>query len=46
MTERISRKPDRGLAIAPGQTTEDLFNERRHLLPLESSRRGMTKCNS
>jgi shikimate kinase len=29
--ERISRKPDRGLAIAPGQTIEDLFNERRHL---------------
>lgn len=29
--ERIARKPDRGLAIAPGQTIEDLFNER-HLL--------------
>lgn len=26
--ERIARKPDRGLAIAPGQTIEDLFNER------------------
>ena len=26
--ERISRKPDRGLAIAPGQTVEDLFRER------------------
>lgn len=26
--ERISRKPDRGLAIAPGQTIEDLYNER------------------
>ena len=25
--ERISRKPDRGLAIAPGQTVEDLFRE-------------------
>lgn len=29
--ERIARKPDRGLAIAPGQTIEDLFNERRFL---------------
>lgn len=29
--ERIARKPDRGLAIAPGQTIEDLFNERRAL---------------
>ena len=26
--ERIARKPDRGLAIAPGQTVEDLFHER------------------
>ena len=26
--ERIARKPDRGLAIGPGQTIEDLFNER------------------
>lgn len=26
--ERIARKPDRGLAIAPGQTIEDLYNER------------------
>ena len=29
--ERISRKPDRGLAIAPGQTIEDLFREREEL---------------
>ncbi len=29
--ERIARKPDRGLAIAPGQTIEDLFEERRLL---------------
>lgn len=29
--ERIVRKPDRGLAIAPGQTIEDLFNERQAL---------------
>lgn len=29
--ERIDRKPDRGLAIAPGQTVEDLFHERRLL---------------
>ena len=29
--ERISRKPDRGLAIAPGQTVEDLFREREAL---------------
>lgn len=29
--ERIARKPDRGLAIAPGQTIEDLFNERHAL---------------
>ncbi len=29
--ERIARKPDRGLAIAPGQTLEDLFHEREKL---------------
>ena len=29
--ERISRKPDRGLAIGPGQTVEDLFMERKRL---------------
>ena len=29
--ERIARKPDRGLAINPGQTIEDLYNERREL---------------
>ncbi|MDR2051038.1 MAG: shikimate kinase [Deltaproteobacteria bacterium] len=29
--ERISRKPDRGLVIGPGQSLEDLFNERRLL---------------
>lgn len=28
---RITRKPDRGLAIAPGQTIEDLYNERQEL---------------
>lgn len=28
---RIARKPDRGLAINPGQTIEDLFNERQCL---------------
>ncbi len=28
---RIARKPERGLAIAPGQTVEDLYNERRAL---------------
>ncbi len=28
---RIARKPDRGLAINPGQTIEDLFNERQEL---------------
>ncbi|MDR2123539.1 MAG: shikimate kinase [Desulfovibrio sp.] len=26
--ERIARKPERGLAIDPGQTLEDLYNER------------------
>lgn len=26
--ERIARKPERGLAINPGQTVEDLYNER------------------
>lgn len=31
IVERINRKPDRGLAIAPGQTIEDLYNERAHL---------------
>lgn len=29
--ERLARKPDRGLAIAPGQTVEDLFREREAL---------------
>ena len=29
--ERIARKPERGLAINPGQTIEDLFNERARL---------------
>lgn len=29
--ERIARKPDRGLAINPGQTIEDLYNERQEL---------------
>lgn len=29
--ERIARKPDRGLARGPGQSIEDLFNERRPL---------------
>lgn len=29
--ERIARKPDRGLVIAPGQTIADLYNERRAL---------------
>ena len=29
--ERIARVPDRGLAIAPGQTVEDLFRERETL---------------
>lgn len=26
--ERIAKNPERGLAIAPGQTIEDLFHER------------------
>ncbi len=29
--ERIRRKPDRGLAVNPGQTIEDLYNERKAL---------------
>ena len=29
--ERIARKPDRGLAIAPGQTIRDLYEERQAL---------------
>lgn len=29
--ERIARNPDRGLAIAPGQSVEDLFQEREAL---------------
>ncbi len=28
LLERIARNPERGIAIAPGQTIEDLFNER------------------
>ncbi len=35
--ERIARKPDRGLAIAPGQTIEDLYNERRKLYEAAAS---------
>lgn len=31
ITERIQRNPERGLVIAPGQTLEDIYNER---LPL------------
>ena len=31
LEERIARKPDRGLAIAPGQTIADLFAEREAL---------------
>lgn len=37
--ERIARKPDRGLAIAPGQTVEDLFHERRLLYEQAASLR-------
>jgi shikimate kinase len=29
--ERIARKPERGLAINPGQTIEDLYHERTKL---------------
>lgn len=29
--ERIARNPDRGLAIDPGQTLEELFREREEL---------------
>ena len=29
--ERIARNPDRGLAIDPGQTVEELFREREEL---------------
>lgn len=29
--ERIARKPDRGLVMRPGQTIEDLYNERKAL---------------
>lgn len=29
--ERIARKPDRGMAMAPGQTIEDLYEERARL---------------
>lgn len=31
IVDRIARKPDRGLAIAPGQSMEDLYNERTRL---------------
>lgn len=31
LLERIARNPDRGIAIAPGQTIEDLFREREAL---------------
>ncbi len=31
LLERISRHPDRGIAIAPGQTIEDLYEERMQL---------------
>ena len=31
VTERIARKPDRGLAIGPGQSIADIYEERREL---------------
>lgn len=31
IAERVARNPQRGLAIGPGQTLEDLFNERAQL---------------
>lgn len=31
ISERIARNPDRGLAIAPGQTIADIYNEREAL---------------
>ena len=31
LLERIARNPDRGIAIAPGQTIDDLFREREAL---------------
>lgn len=31
LEERIARKPDRGLAIAPGQTIRDIYEERQAL---------------
>ncbi len=31
IVERVSHNPQRGIAIAPGQTLEDLFNERARL---------------
>ena len=36
---RIARKPDRGLAINPGQTIEDLYNERQELYARAASKR-------
>ena len=36
--ERIARKPDRGLAIAPGQTIEDLYEERKALYHAAATR--------
>lgn len=36
--ERIARKPDRGLAIAPGQTVEDLHRERQALYHAAATR--------
>ena len=35
--ERIARKPERGLAIAPGQTIEDLYYERAALYEREAT---------
>ncbi len=48
--ERIARNPDRGLAIAPGQTVEDLFNERNALytsyakLTVHTERKNPEQC--
>ena len=48
--ERIARNPDRGLAIAPGQTIEDLFRERealyRHYATLQVEAFGVTPAES
>lgn len=44
--ERIARNPERGLVIAPGQTVEDIYNERLPLYERSASLKCDTGCRN